>query len=121
MRYYASLMIQRIPGNEHIWIIFVIPWKNRGGSTIFRPQFNDEKLRQVIKSYGFNVVPKCLSFPTSEGVATRETMEKSMKKNVEKAVDTPLGFDKLGHTDTESTALMVENSLCNHRPIESKA
>jgi hypothetical protein len=64
--------------------------------------FNDEKLKRVIRSYGFNIVSKCLSFPTSEGVSTAETMEKDRENNVEKPLDTPLELGKLGHTDTSS-------------------
>jgi len=64
-------------------------------------EFNDEKLRRTVKNYGFsNIVSKCLSFPTSEGVSAVKTMLKDHENNVEKPVDTPLGLNKLGHTDT---------------------
>jgi hypothetical protein len=73
--------------------------------------FNDEKLKRLIKSYGFNIVSKCLSFPTSEGVTASETMEKDYEISMPKGVDTPLEVSKLGHTDTMLPVMTIENVL----------
>jgi hypothetical protein len=88
-------------------------------------EFSDEKLRRTIKSYGFNIVSKCLSFPTSEGVFASEIMEKDHEISMPKPVDTPLEVGKLGHTDTMLPVATIENVLAwlrlefqqGHNPI----
>jgi len=68
-------------------------------------EFNEEQLRRTVKSYGFNIVSKCPSFPTSGGVTVSETMEKDHEIPMQKATETPQELGKLRHLDTNSKLL----------------
>jgi len=62
--------------------------------------FNREKLRRVAKKYGYEIVTKLLSEPSSEGVGAPKSTLKHDEKNVEKSVDTPQQLGKLSYTVT---------------------
>jgi hypothetical protein len=65
--------------------------------------FDFEKLKRVARKYGYELVTKLLSSPSSEGVQaseSMETMEKTDGDNVEKEPHTPLEVDKLSNSVT---------------------
>jgi hypothetical protein len=69
-------------------------------------EFNMDKLRRIAKKYGYELVTKLHTLPSSEGVKASESMEKDHTNNVEKASDTPL---KLGKVNNSVTNVELEN------------
>lgn len=63
-------------------------------------EFDGNKLGRVAKSYGFRLVTKSPSFPTSEDVPASETMRKDHEISMPKPMDTPLELGKLGDSVT---------------------
>jgi len=74
--------------------------------------FNREKLRRVAKKYGYEIVTKLLSEPSSEGVGAPKSTLKHHEKNVEKSLDAPQQLGKLSYTVTNpSVQEAVEYAL----------
>jgi len=63
-------------------------------------EFNQEKLRRVAKKYGYEIVTKLPSEPSSEGVQAPNSTLEHHEKNVEKNVDTPQQLGNLSYTVT---------------------
>jgi len=83
-------------------------------------EFDHEKLTRIIKKYGFNIVSKCLSFPTCEGVSAPETMEKNHEISMPKPVDTPQELGKLGHLDTSPAENIAAPTMKNKNNAKSR-
>jgi sarcosine oxidase delta subunit len=64
--------------------------------------FNPEKLRRVAKKYGYELVTKLPSLPSSESTRASESMGKEEEKNVEKHPDTPPQLGKLSNLVTDT-------------------
>ncbi len=62
--------------------------------------FNQEKLRRVAKKYGYELVTKLPSVPSSEGAQAPNSTLKDDKNNVEKRVNTPQQLGKLSYSVT---------------------
>jgi len=62
--------------------------------------FNLEKLRRVAKKYGYEIVTKLPSEPSSEGMQASNSIVKHHEKNVEKSVDAPQQLGKLSYSVT---------------------
>lgn len=62
--------------------------------------FNLEKLRRVAKKYGYEIVTKLPSEPSSEGMQASNSTLKHHEKNVEKSVDAPQQLGKLSYSVT---------------------
>jgi len=63
-------------------------------------EFNHEKLRRVAKKYGYELVTKLQTLPSSEGAQAPNSTLKTVKKNVEKSLDTPRELGKLDNSVT---------------------
>jgi hypothetical protein len=66
--------------------------------------FDPAKLRKVAKKYGYELVTKLPSLPSSESVQAPESMEKEEENNVEKGSHTPLELSKLSNSVTSEKA-----------------
>jgi len=64
-------------------------------------EFEEEKLKRIVRKYGYDLHTKLPSLPTSRDVTAAETMEKDHEISMPKPVDTPQKLGKLG------------NSVCN--------
>jgi len=62
--------------------------------------FDFEKLQRVAKKYGYELVTKLSTLPSSEGVKASERMEKNHDNNVENTVYTLQELNKLGNSVT---------------------
>jgi len=68
-------------------------------------EFEEEKLKRIVRKYGYDLHTKLPSLPISEGVTVSETMEKDHEISMPKPVDTPQELGKLG--------VQYGNSVCN--------
>jgi len=72
-----------------------------GSGNVKAYEFEEEKLKRIVKKYGYDLHTKLPSFPTSKGVTASETMGKDHEISMPKPADTPRELGKLG------------NSVCN--------
>jgi len=77
--------------------------------------FDLEKLRRVVKKYGYELVTKLPSLLSSEGVSTPKTTLKDNEENVEKYFPTLLELGKLSNSVTkpltvQETLLLLKSS-----------
>lgn len=63
--------------------------------------FDIDKLRRIAKKYGYKLVTKLPSLPSSEGVQAPNSTLKDHEENVEKDVGVPLEVDKLSNLVTK--------------------
>jgi hypothetical protein len=72
-----------------------------GNETVVKAYiFDPEKLKRIAKKYGYELVTKLPSLPSSESVKATESMEEDHENNVKKGVDTPLELGKLSNSVT---------------------
>jgi len=77
-------------------------------------EFDQNKLRRIAKKYGYELVTKLPSLPSSEEMHAFQTMEKTEEKNVENDVYTPLEVRKLSNSVTR---LSVREALEKMRSV----
>jgi len=65
-------------------------------------EFDQNKLRRIAKKYGYELVTKLPTLPTSQGVHASESMENPSQENVEKVTHAPLEVDKLSNSVTNT-------------------
>jgi len=76
-------------------------------------EFDPFKLRKVSKKYGYELVTKLQSLPSSEAPQALESMEKPEENNVEKEPHTPQQLSKLSNvvtTEEQPSSLQIEPS-----------
>lgn len=73
-------------------------------------EFEREKLRRVSKKYGYELVTKLPTEPSSEGVSSLKSMDEITLDNVEKEPHTPQQLGTLGNSVTEPTRSFAEKS-----------
>ena len=84
-------------------------------------EFDPSKLRKVSKKYGYELVTKLQSLPSSEGTQAPESMEKTTSDNVEKEPYAPQQLSKLGNVVTtveQPSSLQIEPSSISEKAVE---
>ena len=84
-------------------------------------EFDPSKLRKVSKKYGYELVTKLQSLPSSEGTQAPESMEKTTSDNVEKEPYAPQQLSKLGNVVTtveQPSSLQIEGSSISEKAVE---
>ena len=70
-------------------------------------EFNEEKMRRVAKKYGFELVTKLPTAPSSEGVEASDSTLKHHENNVEKRVPTPQQLGSLSNSVTNVKSIVA--------------
>lgn len=84
-------------------------------------EFDEKKLRRIARKYGFELVTKLPTSPSSESVQAPEIMEKSTQNKVETSLGMPQQLGKLGNSVTNIKAVVTLEppslgtcSFCRH-------
>jgi hypothetical protein len=72
--------------------------------------FDCEKLKRIAKKYGYELVTKLPSLPSSEGVKPPGSMDSEQEKNVENSVLTPQELGKVSNSVTDN--LLIPCPFC---------
>jgi hypothetical protein len=73
--------------------------------------FDFEKLKRVARKYGYELVTKLPSTPSSEGVKAPESMDKGHLNNVEKGPPAPQELDELSNSVTSPKGPLEPSSV----------
>jgi hypothetical protein len=72
--------------------------------------FDNEKLKRIARKYGYELVTKLPSKPSSEGAQTSKSMDETLGKNVENRAQTPQELGKVSNLVTND--LLIPCPFC---------